>query len=224
MNATAHENAQANGHPVFHNVGENLVPARIIGRIYALIKKGGKQLADATEPSAQHGGTALLRGNTCYRGGKPGVSDVFAAALWAADYSLFLAANNYSGINCMTAWPHHRQRAWWDHVRRPGSQRSGRDAGAIATHPHAYYSPIAEFDSTYVLEPVAYWLFFAGLMAGGTLIHADLTAELQAAGINATAYAAKLLSGKHPSSYRTRIWKTILPFAWTSALPEPARW
>ncbi len=41
----------------------------------------------------------MTEGNTCYRGGKPGVSDVFAAALWAADYSLLLASNNYSGIN-----------------------------------------------------------------------------------------------------------------------------
>jgi hypothetical protein len=135
----------------------------------------------------------MTEGNTCYRGGKPGVSDVFAAALWAADYSLFLAANNYSGINL--------------HGGTGPIIASGlggimfgdqvlRDQGAtpeqIATHPHAYYSPIAEFDSTYVLEPVAYGLIFAGLMAGGTLIHADLTAELQAAGINATAYAAKL--------------------------------
>src|ERR1700678_3507651 len=30
----------------------------------------------------------MTEGNTCYRGGKPGVSDVFAAALWSADYSL----------------------------------------------------------------------------------------------------------------------------------------
>ena len=28
----------------------------------------------------------MTEGNTCYRGGKPGFSDVFAAALWAADY------------------------------------------------------------------------------------------------------------------------------------------
>ena len=41
----------------------------------------------------------MTEGNTCYRGGKPGVSDVFAAALWSADYSLLLARNNYSGVN-----------------------------------------------------------------------------------------------------------------------------
>jgi len=38
----------------------------------------------------------MAEGNTCYRGGKPGVSDVFAAALWSADYSLLLASNDYS--------------------------------------------------------------------------------------------------------------------------------
>jgi hypothetical protein len=41
----------------------------------------------------------MTEGNTCYRGGKPGVSDVFAAALWSADYSLLLASNNYAGVN-----------------------------------------------------------------------------------------------------------------------------
>jgi hypothetical protein len=41
----------------------------------------------------------MTEGNTCFRGGKPGVSDVFAAALWSADYSLLLASNDYSGVN-----------------------------------------------------------------------------------------------------------------------------
>jgi hypothetical protein len=41
----------------------------------------------------------MTEGNTCYRGGKPGVSDVFAAAIWSADYSLLLASNDYSGVN-----------------------------------------------------------------------------------------------------------------------------
>jgi hypothetical protein len=41
----------------------------------------------------------MTEGNTCYRGGKPGVSDVFAAALWSADYSLLLASNDYLGVN-----------------------------------------------------------------------------------------------------------------------------
>jgi integrase len=43
MNATIEENAQANGHAVFHNVGENLYRLESSGGYYALIKKGGKQ-------------------------------------------------------------------------------------------------------------------------------------------------------------------------------------
>jgi len=46
-----------------------------------------------------HARVRMTEGNTCYRGGKPGVSDVFASALWSADYALLLASNNYSGVN-----------------------------------------------------------------------------------------------------------------------------
>ncbi len=137
------------------------------------------------------------KGNTCYRGGKPGVSDVFAAALWAADYSLFLAANNYSGINL------HGGTApiitsglggvmFGDEVLKA----QGATPDQIASHPHPYYAPIASFGSDYILEPVAYGLKFAGSFSGGSLIQADLTSKLQAAGVNASAYAAKLASGK----------------------------
>jgi hypothetical protein len=37
--------------------------------------------------------------NSCYSGGKTGVSDTFASALWAADYVLQLATLGYAGVN-----------------------------------------------------------------------------------------------------------------------------
>lgn len=37
--------------------------------------------------------------NSCYRGGKSGVSDTFAAALWGADYMMSLAQWGVAGIN-----------------------------------------------------------------------------------------------------------------------------
>jgi len=37
--------------------------------------------------------------NSCYSGGKTGVSDTFASALWAADYMLQLATAGYLGVN-----------------------------------------------------------------------------------------------------------------------------
>jgi hypothetical protein len=46
-----------------------------------------------------------------------------------------------------------------------------------------------------MLEPVAYGLKFAGSFSGGTLLKTELFAKLQAAGVNATAYAAKLPDG-----------------------------
>jgi len=139
----------------------------------------------------------MTEGNTCYRGGKPGVSDVFAAALWSADYSLLLARNNYSGINLhggtgsIIASGLGGQ-MFGDQVLKD----QGATAEQIARRPHPYYSPIASFDSNYVLEPVAYGLIFAGGFGEGTLIRADLSAKLQEAGINATAYAAKLANGQ----------------------------
>jgi len=47
-----------------------------------------------------------------------------------------------------------------------------------------------------MLEPVAYGLKFAGSFSDGTLFKTDFSAKLQAAGINATAYAAKMPGGQ----------------------------
>jgi len=139
----------------------------------------------------------MTEGNTCYRGGKPGVSDVFAAALWSANYSLLLAANNYSGINLHGGTGKSVANSVGGFL--PGDvmlKEQGATDAEIATHPHPFYTPIGTFGSDYKLQPVAYGLKFAGLFSGATLLQADLTAPLQAAGVNATAFAAKLADGK----------------------------
>jgi hypothetical protein len=138
----------------------------------------------------------MTEGNTCYRGGKPGVSDVFAAALWAADYSLLLASNNYSGINLHGG----TGKSVADSVggTLPGDTmlaQQGQNPDQIASHPHPFYTPVATFGSEYMLEPVAYGLKFAGLLSGGTFLKTDLTEKLQASGVNATGYAAKMPDG-----------------------------
>ncbi len=135
----------------------------------------------------------MTEGNTCYRGGKPGVSDVFAAALWSADYSLLLASNNYSGVNLHGGTGKSVANSVGGSL--PGDallEASGEIPEQIAAHPHPFYTPIATFGSDYLLEPVAYGLKFAGLFSGGTLLQTDFSAKLQATGVNATAYAAKL--------------------------------
>ena len=138
----------------------------------------------------------MTEGNTCYRGGKPGVSDVFAAALWAADYSLLLASNNYSGVNLHGGTGKSVANSVGGFL--PGDvllKDKGETPEQIASHPHPFYTPIASFGSEYVLEPVAYGLKFAGLFSGGGFLPGDYTATLQSTGVDATAYAAMLASG-----------------------------
>src|ERR1700734_2901056 len=139
----------------------------------------------------------MTEGNTCYRGGKPGVSDVFAAALWSADYSLLLASNDYSGVNLHGGTGKSVANSVGGSL--PGDallQANGETPEQIAAHPHPFYTPIATFGSDYALEPVAYGLKFAGSFSGGTLLKTDFSTKLQAAGVNATAYAAKLPGGQ----------------------------
>jgi hypothetical protein len=152
----------------------------------------------ATAAAAKMGARVrMTEGNTCYRGGKPGVSDVFAAALWAADYSLLLASNNYSGINLHGGTGKSVANSVGGFL--PGDvllKDEGATAEQIETHPHPFYTPIATFGADDVLEPVGFGLKFAGLLCGGTFLKGDLTSTLQAGGVDASAYAAKLTSGK----------------------------
>ena len=137
----------------------------------------------------------MTEGNTCYRGGKPGVSDVFAAALWAADYLLLLASNNYSGVNLHGGTGKSVANSVGGFL--PGDvllKDQGATPEQIATHPHPFYTPIATFGSEYKLEPVAYGLKFAGSFGGAQFIPADASA-LQATGVDATVYAVRLDSG-----------------------------
>ncbi|QNI30627.1 hypothetical protein H7849_15965 [Alloacidobacterium dinghuense] len=139
----------------------------------------------------------MTEGNTCYRGGKPGVSDVFAAALWSADYSLLLASKNYSGVNLHGGTGKSVANSVGGSL--PGDlmlKDAGETPEQIASHPHPFYTPIATFGDQYTLEPVAYGLMFAGELCGATLVKADLTSQIQATGVDAAAYAAKLPGGE----------------------------
>lgn len=155
--------------------------------------------ADIANASAKKMGVHLhmTEGNTCYRGGKPGVSDVFAAALWAADYALLLASNHYTGLNLHGGTGSSVANGLGGSLPGDGMLKDqGETPEQIASHPHPFYTPIATFGLEYVLEPVAYGLKFAGALSGGRLIKAGFTAKLQEGGVNAAAYAARLPDGR----------------------------
>ncbi|MEI9979571.1 MAG: hypothetical protein WDN23_11335 [Edaphobacter sp.] len=126
----------------------------------------------------------MTEGNTCYRGGKPGLSDVFAASLWAADYMLTLASLGYSGVNLHGGDGQMVAKSLGG--RLPGDDMVHDDP---ASHPHPYYTPIAHIGSEYVAEPVYYGMLFAQRFVGTQIIPIDF----DPGPVNATAYAARRL-------------------------------
>jgi len=128
----------------------------------------------------------MTEGNTCYQGGKPGVSDVFAAALWAADYLLLLASLGYAGANLHGG----------DGKMVANSLGGSLPGEALmpdpkAPHPRPFYTPIAHLGDRYVAEPVAYGMKLAHHFAGATMLKLDFDPGT----VNATAYAAREANG-----------------------------
>jgi hypothetical protein len=139
------------------------------------------ELAQATA-ARLHTAHRMTEGNTCYRGGKPGFSDVFAAALWSADYLLKLASLGYAGVNLHGGDGQMVANSLGGTL--PGDLLVHDDP---ASHPHPYYTPIAHIGSAYIAEPVSYGMRFAQRFAGATLIDLDF----DPGDVNATAYAAR---------------------------------
>ncbi len=150
----------------------------------------------------------MTEGNTCYQGGKPGVSDVYAAALWAADYLLDLACRGYAGANLHGGTGKYVGNSLGGHL--PGDHLL--QPGTAALHPHPFYTPIARIGDSYVAEPVSYGMLFAGHFAGTTAFPVDFNPGP----VNATAYAATLPTGQHLVAIinkdRTRALAIDLPF------------
>ena len=143
-------------------------------------------VAETTRVAAAKVGTKyrMTEGNTCYRGGRPGFSDVFGAGLWAADYALTLASLGYAGVNLHGGGGKSVADSLGGSL--PGEALM---ADPSAPHPRPFYTPIAYMDGKYVAEPVFYGLKFAQHFAGVRLMAVDF----EAGRINATAYA-----GRHP--------------------------
>jgi hypothetical protein len=132
----------------------------------------------------------MTEGNTCFRGGKPGVSDVFAAALWSADYMLLLASLGYAGVNLHGGDA--KVIATGLGGKLPGDEVVLAEHGNPSEHPRPYYTPIAHIGDAYVLEPVSFGMRFAGHFAGATMLPVDF----HPGDVDATAYAAKLPNGE----------------------------
>ena len=101
--------------------------------------------------------------NSCYSGGKPGVSDTLGSALWAGDLTLKLVMAGFSGINF------HGGSARLIKASL-GGQLPG-DTVAKSEAANSYYTPIAEDGvSGYAARPIFYGMLLAARMAGSTLV------------------------------------------------------
>jgi hypothetical protein len=158
-----------------------LTPDPVVTRVAGIVTAAATKLRTAYR---------MTEGNTCYRGGKPGVSDVFAAALWSADYLLLLASLGYAGVNLHGGDGQMVANSLGGKL--PGDDLVLATHGDPASHPHPYYTPIAHIGSDYLLEPVAYGMKFAQTFAGATIIPIDFNPGR----VNATAYAARRPNGQ----------------------------
>jgi hypothetical protein len=124
----------------------------------------------------------MTEGNSCYRGGKPGMSDAFAAALWGGDYMLQLASLGCAGVNFHGGSSARLTAGLGDHTpgmeaaKTPQKVRSG------------FYTPISsEPDAPVKAMPIFYGMLLANQFAGGRPQRVQGMPE----GVNATAYAAQ---------------------------------
>ena len=130
----------------------------------------------------------MTEGNSCYRGGKPGMSNAFCSALWAADYLLKLAGFGCAGVNLHGGGAGVIRKSLGGHL--PGAQLSP-DAAAIAAQ-GSFYTPIAGSRKTgFRARPVFYGMKLAGVLAGGRM----RSAQFNPLPANAGAYAAEMPEG-----------------------------
>ncbi len=127
-----------------------------------------QKLVTALEPIAKAAGLPyrICEVNSCYGGGKPGVSDTFASALWALDYMFALAEGNATGVNMETGVNH---------------------LGVVSA-----YTPIAQdVDGHYYARPIYYGMLAFTQAARGE----RLTITKDPGSLNMTAYATKRTDG-----------------------------
>lgn len=166
------------------NINAILHPDPHVNKLASDISAAAARLGKAEHRAVPY---RMTEGNTCYRGGKPGVSDVFAASLWAADYLLKLASLGYAGANLHGG-----------EGKMVANSLGGMLPGEAlmpnpnAPHPRPFYTPIADIGNHYVAEPVFFGMRFAQRFAGGTLLEVDF----DPGPVNATSYAAKLPGGR----------------------------
>ena len=148
------------------------------------IGKSAKEIVDLA--AQNHLYYRMTEGNSCYRGGKPGMSDTLASALWGGDYVLTLAAAGCAGVNLHGGSRNILKAALGNHL--PGEQIENESSDSKGS----FYTPIAgEVNYGFKARPIFYGMMLANQFAETEM--KDVV--LEAGNINATAYAGKAKDG-----------------------------
>jgi hypothetical protein len=140
---------------------------------------------NAIMPAARRNGLTfrMAEGNSCYRGGKAGMSNALAGALWGMDYMLDMAARGCKGINLHGGGGSEISSALGDKL--PGA-RDARDLEIAKLG--TFYSPVAGNPTVgYSARPIFYAMMAVEQFAGSTLVESDFASG----NVNANAYAAR---------------------------------
>lgn len=125
----------------------------------------------------------MTEGNSCYRGGKPGMSNTLASALWGGDYMLSLAAAGCGGVNLHGGSRNMLRAALGNHL--PGEKVATKNNETSG----GYYTPIAgELESGFEARPLFYGMLLANQFAGAEMM--DVVLDVST--MNVTAYACKV--------------------------------
>jgi hypothetical protein len=158
----------------------------------ANLLKGDPRIAqrmDAIMPAAHAAGLdfRMTEGNSCYRGGKPGMSNAFASSLWGGDYMLDMAARGCKGINF------HGGSGKQITAGLGGKLPGARNAADVETaRLGTFYSPLAGSNQVgYDARPIFYGMMLVQQFAGTQL----LANRFDSMGANATAYTASADGG-----------------------------
>lgn len=163
----------------------------------------------------------MTEGNSCYRGGKPGMSNAFCSALWAADYMLKLASYGCVGVNLHGGGSKQIRDSLGGHL--PGESLD--PTARMVAKEGSFYTPIAgSRESGFKARPIFYGMKLAGQLAGGRMRAVTLNAVQE----GATAYAADMENGgtrivvinknassdlpvRIPCDRKVRIWRLEAP-------------
>ena len=174
----------------FYAEGPPLSPQTTIAKLLASNPRLQEQvdLAARAAKIAQRR-VRMTETNSCFWGGKPGLSDVFASALWGGDYSLHLAEAGYCGVNF--------------HGGGSKSLSTSLGGGPLASDSSTKQDPIDQVSGSYTpiagsLEvgfrprPLYYGMLLAGQLSGGRLIQATVAEPERR---NMSVYAVRLHAG-----------------------------